>query len=348
MLAKVKHILPVTTIHRERLLPIPGRVLARRGQKVTTNDVIAEANLTVEHIMVNIAKTLRIPVEEVPDYVDFKEGDDVAEDDILAERSVGLGKLIARSPRSGQIVAIQNGQVLITVAQRPFQLRAGLTGEVTELVPDYGAFIETTGALIQGVWGNGRLDEGLMNVKIEAPDDIITPDFMDVSLRGAVVLGGHCDDPNVLITAGEVPLRGLILTSMPSALIPQAMKIRCPLIVLEGFGKLPLNEAAFNLLTTNDRRDVIVNAEMDDKHPEIVIPLPPTGDMAPLNDVNMFAVGQKVRLITNPSMGKIATIDEIFPTSVAVESGVLATAAYVKFEDGEGHTLPLANLEVLE
>ena len=347
MLAKVKHILPNTTIQRERLLPVAGRVLARRGQKVNTNDVIAEANLVTEHIMIHIAKTLRIPIDEVDKYIDFREGDPVGEDDILAERSVGFGKLIARAPRSGQIVAIQNGQVLIHTDSKPFQLRAGLTGEVTDLVADYGAFVEATGALIQGVWGNGRLDQGVMNVQIGSPDETIASSSFDVSMRGAVVLGGHCDDPNVLIAASDVPLRGLILASMPSTLIPHAQKARCPVIVLEGFGRLAMNEDAFRLLSTNDRRDVIVNAEMHENFPEIVIPLPPTANIAPLNDVNTFAVGQKVRLITHPAMGRTAIVEEIFPAAAAVESGVFAPAAYVKLEDGQRHTLPLANLEII-
>lgn len=347
MLANVTHILPVTTIHRERVLPVAGRVLARRGQKVTPGEVIAQADLAPEHILLNIARILRVQPGQVGEYLDYKEGDDVAEGDVLAERSVGFSKLVSRAPRTGRIVSIQDGQVLLEVEGRPFELRAGMSGEITELVPDLGAFIETTGALVQGVWGNGRSDGGLMNVQAETPHDLIVAANMDVSMRGTVILGGMCEDENVFTAAGEVPLRGLILASIPSTLLPAAAKARCPVILLEGFGKLPMNEAAFKLLSTNDRRDVIVNAEMHHHRPEVIIPLPPTPEMAPLNDVNTFTAGQRVRLACNPHMGRVGTIAEVLPGSTVLDNGVRAPAAIVDVEK-KSLILPLANLEVLE
>ena len=51
------------------------------------------------------------------------------------------------------------------------------------MIPDRGAVVETTGALIQGLWGNGRLDFGLMNVVVEEPDGILTSDQLDVRMR---------------------------------------------------------------------------------------------------------------------------------------------------------------------
>ena len=38
MLASIVHILPLTTVHRERVLPVPGRVLVRQGQTVQPRD----------------------------------------------------------------------------------------------------------------------------------------------------------------------------------------------------------------------------------------------------------------------------------------------------------------------
>jgi hypothetical protein len=134
---------------------------------------------------------------------------------------------------------------------------------------------------------------------------------------------------------------------MPSALLPAATKARCPVVVLEGFGKLPMNGTSYKLLTTNNRREVIVNAEMTHYRPEVIIPLPPTPEMAPLNDVNTYAAGQQVRLACNPRMGQVGVIVEVLPGLTVLENGVRAAAAVVELEK-KSIILPLANLEVLE
>jgi hypothetical protein len=347
MLANVTHILPVTSIQRERLLPVAGIVLARRGQKVSATDVIAQANVAPEHMALDVARTLRVRPEQIGEYLEYKEGDDVAEGDVLAVRSIPFSKLVVRAPRAGQLVSIHNGQILLEVDTPPFDLRAGIPGEVTELVPDFGAFIATSGALVQGVWGNGRLDVGVLNVQAETPHDLLAAGQLDMSMRGDVVLAGICEDEGVFAAANEIPLRGLILASMPSTLLPAAAKTRCPVILLEGFGKLPMNEAAFKLLSTNKRREVVVNAELNIMRPEVIIPLPATPEMAPLNDVNNFTAGQRVRMACNPHHGKMGVVVEVLPGLSVLENGVRTTAAVVEINK-KSLVLPLANLEVLE
>jgi hypothetical protein len=112
-----------------------------------------------------------------------------------------------------------------------------MPGMVVTLSGDRGVIIETVGALVQGVWGNNRIDYGLLNILIREPEDILTADRLDVSLRGAILLAGYCKDPEALKAAAGLPVRGLVLSSMEASLVPIAKKMPFPILVLDGFGQ---------------------------------------------------------------------------------------------------------------
>lgn len=351
MLAPILHILPLTTIRRERLLPVPGKVVVRKGQKVSASDVIAEARLNNEHLLLDIGRGLGLTGEKADQYLQCKADMPVAQGDILAG-PVGMAKRVVRAPRDGRVVLAGGGLVLLEVNTPPFELKAGLPGTVISLIENRGATIETSGALVQGVWGNGQIDFGLMHVLLQNPDDTLTSDRLDVSLRGSIVLAGYCGDSEVLKTAASLPLRGLILSSMEASLIPLAARMPYPIIILEGFGKLAMNSAAFKLLTTNEQREVALNAQPWDRfngtRPEVVIPLPASPEPPIPPESDQFAPGQRVRIVRAPKAGNIGTITELRIGTTPLPSGILAPAAVVQLESGENALLPLANLEVLE
>jgi len=351
MLAEVTHILPVTLIRRERMLPIPGRVLVRKGQKVSATDVIAEANLNPEHLLLDIARGLGLPEEKADRYLQCKDGMRVAQGDILAG-PVGWAKRVVRSPRGGRVILAGDGKVLLELDSPPFEMKAGIPGMVIELRENRGVTIETSGALIQGVWGNGQIDYGLMFVLVRSPDDTLTTDRLDVSMRGSLAIGGYCGDAEVLRTADSLPLRGLVLASMDAALVSEAARMRFPIMLIDGFGKLPMNMAAFKLLTTNERREAAVNAENWDRfkgvRPELVIPLPASGDLKAPREVGYFEAGQQVRILRAPHKGKIGTLVALQPGINRLPSGVQTKTVIVKLENGDEVVVGLVNCEILE
>jgi hypothetical protein len=234
----------------------------------------------------------------------------------------------------------------------PDELRAGIPGTVTALLDERGVVIETTGALIQGVWGNGRVDYGLMNVLIQAPDDTLTADRLDVSMRGSVVLGGYCDDVEVLRAAAGLPVRGLILASMDAVLLPFALRARYPIILLEGFGKIPMNTAAYKLLITNERRDVALNADAWDRYrgvrPEVIIPLPAPGELPVPQDGGTFEAGQQVRVVRAPYHAMTGSIVSLISGLTPLPNGAKALCAEIQIETGDKVVIPLTNLEVIK
>lgn len=349
MLAPVTHILPLTFIRRSRTLPVPGQLEVRPGQKVNASDVVAVAHIPSGHMSLDIRRSLGIPRASAAERCIIRQqGDRLEKGDIIAEAE-GVFSRIVRAPVNGEVVSISGGKVLLRVRTTEIDVRAGFNGMVSELVSDFGAVIETSGSLVQGVWGNGRIDSGLLFWVTQSPDDEFTRQQIDVSMRGAVVLGGHCSDPEALRAAAELPLRGLILASMTAGLIPLASSLNFPILVVDGFGRLPLNACAFDLLKNSEKRDVSINAAFDQasgERPELVIPLPAEGQVA--KDTDYFAPGQLVRIQGMPYTGKVGTIVQLRKGSFTLPNGLKVQAADVNIDGDTRITVPLANLEVIE
>lgn len=350
MLAPVLHVLPLATITRERTLPVAGKVNVHVNQRVNPTDVIAEASFAREHVLLDVARTFGVTPTAADKMIKVNQGDRLTEGALVAE-SRGLIPRTVRAPRAGRVMVVGSGQVLMEVGDTRIELRAGLPGVVTQVLPERGVVIQTAGALIQGVWGNGRIDNGLMVNLLEKPDDVLTEQRLDVSLRGSVILGGHVRDVETLRAAAELPVRGLILSSLLSPLIVTAYQMRYPIIVMDGFGAMPMNSAAFRLLTTNNKREVTVNAEHFDRYngnrPEVIIPLPVSTEPPEPNPFEPFAVGQTVRLRRPPGAGMIATVANLPAGVSTLPSGIRAPAAEVKLESGDTVLVPLVNLEVV-
>lgn len=349
MLAPVTHILPLTNIRRTRALPVAGQVLVRAGQKVNASDVIAQAQVPAGHLVLDIRRGLGIPQVSAAERCIVRQvGDRLEKGDVVAE-SGGIFARIMRAPQDGEIISINGGLVLLRVRMETLEVLAGFAGTVVDTLNDLGAIIETSGALIQGVWGNGRTDSGMLLLVSKAPDEELTRAQIEVSMRGAVVMGGYCASADVLRACAELPLRGLILSSMAAHLVPLASSLNYPILVIEGFGKIRMNDAAYKLITTSEKRDVSVSAAFHPEageRPELIIPLPATGQPAPETDY--FAPNQTVRIQGAPYAGRVGTFVQARQGLFTLPNGLKVPAADVQLDTETRVTVPLANLEVIE
>jgi hypothetical protein len=350
MQAPVTHILPLTSVRRERLLPVPGKVFARLEQKVAPLDVVAEAKFGQEHVLLDVARTLRVSPEETKAMIRCKAGETVTKGQVIAQ-SKSLIPQTVRAPSPGRVLLIGGGQVLLETGETTIELQAGVPGSVTRVIPERGIEITFSGALVQGVWGNGRVDTGMLLPLLAAPADVLTSRQMDVSQRGSVILAGYCTELAALETAAELPVRGMILGGLSPALLPQAATMSFPIVVIDGFAHRPMNGTAFKLLITNAKRDVTLNGETYDRYsgarPEIFIPLPVTQEPPSTREVETFAPNQPVRLIRDPHAGEVGTLLNLRSGLTAMPSGLRILAGEVKLDSGEQVIVPLANLEVL-
>lgn len=351
MTAPVVHILPMTLIRRERILPVSGRVLVRKGQIVRVGDVIAEAKLPLPHLMLDIAHGLGMNIADLEQHLQCRVGQRVSEGDVIAG-PVGWPKRLMRAPKPGRVVAIRNGKLWLELESQPIQILAGFPGIVDTLIPERGAIIEAVGALIQGVWGNGQAASGQLIQLLMRPEDILTPDRINEDHKGKVILGGFCNDTKVLDLASALPVNGLILSSISSRVLPDAKRMPYPILVLEGFGLLPINLTAFQILSKLINQEVAVNAaEYDPYHnirPEIIIPQAATEKPFEPKAVSEFTLHKRVRIIRAPYQAHLGVITDMREGLEFFPSGIAATAADVRIENGKVITIPLANLEILE
>lgn len=347
--APVVHILPLTLIRRERTLPVGGKILVRKGQRVNPTDIVAEVNLHTEHILIDVARNLAVSTERAETLIRCQAGDHLAPGDLIAG-PVGIFRRVVRASQDCQVILTGNGQVLLEMVGQPYQLKAGIAGEVVELISDCGVIVETAGLLIQGVWGNGRIGYGVLSMLARDANHHLTASELDVSLRGSIVVAGYCQDREALESAETLPVRGLVLSSLSSALIYTALKMSVPVIVLEGFGERTFNPVSLKLLTTSNRREVSVDARQPDPvkglRPEIVVSLPSSGSPPLPRDVIPFEIDQQVRIISNSRNYEPGVIISL-PGYTTLSNGVRAEAAEVRLEDGKILIVPLANLEVL-
>jgi hypothetical protein len=349
MTAPITYIQPLTTLRRRRELPVEGAINVSLGESVRAGDVIARSNLFTKHIMLDASRALGLPPDRVERLIQRRVGEAVEEGAIIAGRR-GLAARQLRAPAAGQIAAISGGQILLQVSEDSALLHARLPGHVIDIDPGRAVTIECICAWVQGVWGNGRFGEGILQLVADSPAHQLTADQIDMSLRGSILIAGHCSQRQALDLAAQVPIRGLVLASLATRLIPLAEKMPYPIVLVEGFGEIPLNQDAYKLFNNHNGADAALNAQTRDpfkgERPELVIPLEDAGRPPQPVPVQNFRLGQNVRVLAGKYKGALGEISDLL-APMLFEGGLRAPAAEVTLGAGGRVRVPLANLELL-
>ncbi len=350
-LPSITHVIPMTTIRRERILPAPGMVTVRVNEKVQAADVVAEAEISQRYYYLDVARGLGVSVSQANRFIACQRGDRIESGDILAG-PVGIARRTLRAPADGRIASITNGRILLQALGQHYEMRAGFPGSVVASDGTRTVTIETTGALIQGMWGNGKHDYGVMRVVGDSPAARLATDQLDVNLRGAVLVAGFCDQSAPLHQATELSVRGVILGGLSSELIRLARRMNYPIVLTEGFGNRPINTPAFNVLINNVGREVAVMGGGKNyrgiERPEVVIPLPSSRPIELPDELVELKTGVRVRVVQPPHQGEVGVVSKILPNAVQYASGIRARSASVEVEGVGKINVPLENLEILQ
>jgi len=125
------------------------------------------------------------------------------------------------------------------------------------------------------------------------------------------------------------------------------------LIVMEGFGTVPMCQRTFELLAAYDGQEVAIDGSTRLRgglaRPEIIIPLARTTAVKWLEESGpTLSTGTHVRLLSSAYLGQTGQVVSLPVGPRAAQSGVVAPVADVAIADGTRLRVPLVDIEVLE
>ena len=339
---------PLINVRRERMLPAPGEVTVRIGERVDPTQVVAQANLPGDFRVLSVAHLLGISDVKIKNYMRVKVGESVRRGQILAKRR----SRVVKSPIAGVLASSGGGRVLVEAPPTPFELRAYIQGSVTNVLQGRGVVIETTGAVIQGVWGAGGESFGVLKKLVKSPDKTLRARDIDPSCHGTIVIGGAGFNAAVLERAQELQVRGIVTGSLPPELVPEVRRSPIPIVITEGIGASPMSEPFFQLLTTNDGREASISGKIKPRwgvvRPEIIIALPAESLTTTQAQPGMpLTVGARVRAVRAPYFGQVGTVVTLIDHPRHIETDAKVRGAEVDIGQQEPVFIPLMNLEAL-
>lgn len=368
-------VLPATVAQIYRRLPAHGDITVRVGSRVEPDDAIGQASIAPPAIFIDVAATLGIAPHDVPRRVKRKIGEHVTPQQVLAKR----GSRKCSPPVAGTLSAVdgETGIAIITPDPVAMTLPASVRGYVADVIPGSGALIETAAAVIQGIFGIGGEQFGVLRLLVTDRNDLITPDLIDARSAYAIIIGGAGITAEALRKAQQEQVRGVIVGGIDQAEVRsflggvqpddwysygqgnRAMAQRGvtpTVLVTEGFGIHPMAEPIFDLLTRYDRQEAFLDGTTTlvspIQRPRLVIPLPRLQGGQAATPAGDLTVGAVVRLVDERYLGRVGRVVALSgqPGSAAtgqLASGVRAATATVQIGEAERIVLPQTALEAI-
>ena len=361
-----------TILRKERILPLKGTVLVKKGDKVKAEDVVAETLLPGKVVPFNLANKLGVTPAQLETYIKIKPGDQITKDTILAQTKglfgLGILKNEVRSPLVGEVESVSSitGQILLREPRIPVQVKAFIDGIIDEVMPEQGVVIQNKSAYIQGIFGIGDETTGVLKMLATNPEEELDAGKIDESCRDKIIITGSIVRYHVIDLAIKHGVRAIITGGIDDQDIKKLLgydigvaitgheKIGLTIVCTEGFGKINMAHKTFDLLKQFDGQKASIHGRTQIRagviRPEIIIPLPfdESELQAPEASVPYLEPGALIRIIRQPNFGRIAKVTSLPEQLTKVESETLVRILEAEFEDGIRFSIPRANVEVIE
>ena len=356
---------------KKRILPLKGEVMVKKGDKVTSDTVVARTELPGPVEPINVANILGVPPQDVPDTMLKKVGEHAEEGSEIAKSKsfFGLFTSTAKARISGTVENISSvtGQVLLRGAPVPIEVKAYLNGVVTDVFENEGVEVSTWGGFVQGIFGIGPETHGPIKIVSQTNKDVLTEKEIDSSCKGCIIIGGSLVTAAGLRKAIEVGAVGIVVGGFDDqdlrdflgydlgVAITGSEDKGITLVVTEGFGEIMMAGKTFELLKDHEGQEACINGATQIRagviRPEVVIPkLEDISEIEAIAEVENpgLEIGSPVRVIRQPYFGKLGKVTELPPELHKLESESKARVLEVEFADGERAIIPRANVEMIE
>ena len=358
-----------TVVRRRRLLPLPGTLLVKNGDAVTSDQAVARAELPGKVYPINLANQLSIAPDEITDYLVKKQGDAVQKDEILAENKpfIKWFKTEVRSPVAGTLESLSTvtGQVLLREPPRVLNLLAYIDGRVVETIPQQGVVVETACSLVQGIFGIGGEVWGELVLGVTSPDEPLGPAHLASTMKGKIVVGGSFLPAETMARAKELGIAGLVVGGIHDkdlrallgydlgVAITGTEQVGFTLILTEGFGTIPMASKTFRLLSMHVGQKASISGSTQIRagviRPEIIIPRSSSAGEAPSEMQRAgIRLGDTVRIIRDPLFGKIGEVSGLPSDLTRIPTESEVRVLEVTFVEGTRAVIPRTNIEVIE
>jgi hypothetical protein len=184
------------TVSKKRILPLKGQVVVKKGDRVTSDTVVARTELPGVVEPINVANILGLPPQDVPEAMIKKTGEHVEEGEVIAKAKsfFGLFTSTAKAKISGTVENVSSitGQVLLRGAPVPVEVKAYLNGLVTNTFEREGVEVKTRGSFVQGIFGIGPETHGPIMMLSKSNMEVLTEKEFDSSCKGQVLMIKTC------------------------------------------------------------------------------------------------------------------------------------------------------------
>ncbi len=359
-----------TKIRKERRLPLSGEVVVGVGDEVTADTVVARTNLPGNVQTINVVGLLGVLPEDINSCMLKKKGDFAKKEEVIAETKgfFGLFKSTVTAPEDGTIESVSHvtGQVILRESPIPVEVTAYIDSKVVEILEKEGVVVEAICTLVQGIFGIGGEVSGEIKKMADSSDSVLTPEEIDESCSGKVLIGGSVVTVDALKKAADVGAKGVVVGGIGDrdlreflgydigVAITGSEQKGITLIVTEGFGRMRMADKTFRLLSQHEGKKASINGTTQIRagviRPEVVIPLGSREDLLPKRRESKegMETGSSVRIIREPHFGSLGKVVGLPPELKKIETEAKVRVLEVELEDGTRITLPRANVEMLE